>query len=179
MKQVSLPALENISKALLMASVHHSQQVRKCDGSPYINHLIDVMHLLTNVGCITCTDVLCAAILHDALEDTNLMPEQIEDELNADVLFLVNKLTDDKTLPLEKRRQVILEKLANANHEIKSIKLADICSNVAHIPNDWDDERVMVYIAWLDESALLCRDANLYLFNEYIARREYSLKTRF
>jgi (p)ppGpp synthase/HD superfamily hydrolase len=179
MKHVSLPALENISKALLMASVHHSKQVRKYDGAPYINHLIDVMHLLTNIGRITCTDVLCAAILHDTLEDTNLMPEQIEDELNADVLFLVNKLTDDKRQSLEKRRQVALEKLTYANREIKCIKLADICSNVAHIPKDWQDERVMDYIAWLDEGALRCRDANLYLFNEYLARRQATLKARF
>jgi (p)ppGpp synthase/HD superfamily hydrolase len=171
MKHILLPTLEQVSKALLMASYYHSEQRRKYDGSPYINHLIEVMSLLIDVGGITSADTLCAAILHDALEDTNLSAQVVEQEFNAHVRQLIINLTDDKELALEERRKVVLNKLRFAQHESKCIKLADICSNIASIPGDWCHERVMSYVTWLDEVALICKDANLFLFGEYQQRR--------
>ena len=57
-------------KSLELASKNHAQQKRKSDGSPYINHLIEVAVLLTEIDD---ADELSAAILHDILDDTELL----------------------------------------------------------------------------------------------------------
>ena len=116
-------------------------------------------------------ETFCAAILHDVLKDTSLSAQVIEQDFNVHVRQLINNLTDDNGLALKERRKVIINKLRFANHESKCIKLADLCSNIASIPRDWSNERVMSYVTWLDEVALLCKDANLFLFSEYQLRR--------
>ena len=178
MKNTLLSKL-NISKALLLASVYHANQRRKYDGSPYINHLIEVMSLLIVVGNVTSINMICAAILHDILEDTDLAPEVLEQELNAEVLWFVKNLTGKKDSSIEQRRRAVIDKLTGNKDELKCIKLADICSNVAKIPKDWTDERVICYVDWLDEVSLLCKDANMSLYEEYLSRKEASLTARF
>ncbi|XQF91622.1 hypothetical protein ACOBV8_18660 (plasmid) [Pseudoalteromonas espejiana] len=49
-------------KSLALASKYHEQQKRKSDGSPYINHLIEVAVLLTDIAGVDDDDELCAAI---------------------------------------------------------------------------------------------------------------------
>ena len=39
-----------LAKSLRLASQYHAQQQRKSDGSPYINHLIEVVDMLVNIA---------------------------------------------------------------------------------------------------------------------------------
>ena len=39
-----------LAKSLRLAAQHHAQQQRKSDGSPYINHLIEVVDMLVNIA---------------------------------------------------------------------------------------------------------------------------------
>lgn len=62
--------------ALQFASRKHVAQRRKNGDIPYINHPIEVANILTQAG-VEDYDVLCAAILHDTVEDTDTSPEEL------------------------------------------------------------------------------------------------------
>jgi (p)ppGpp synthase/HD superfamily hydrolase len=170
-EKCGLSDIKLVSKALMLAAKGHAEQQRKSDNSPYINHLIEVMSLLVELAHETAPSVLCAAILHDSLEDTNITQSTILSEFGVEALEMVKALTDDKSLSLERRRQHILDKLPNASDNIRRIKLADVCSNASAIPVTWDEQRLTDYFLWLDQVAALCRVSSEVLYQEYLVRR--------
>ncbi|MBF0309918.1 MAG: HD domain-containing protein [Magnetococcales bacterium] len=86
--------MARVRHALDLASVYHEGQVRKLDGSPYLNHPVEVAQSCIDWG-LTDSTAICAALLHDALEDA---PEDANPlgeigRLSRDVLELVQALT--------------------------------------------------------------------------------------
>ena len=64
--------------ALAFAAEKHRLQRRKdAEASPYINHPIALARVLCNEAGVTDTVVLCAALLHDTIEDTNTTAEEL------------------------------------------------------------------------------------------------------
>lgn len=93
-------------KALAFAADKHKNQRRKdAEASPYINHPIALANVLANEGGIAKKDVLCAAILHDTIEDTETTEEELRKEFGDKITSIVLEGTDDKTLPKEFRKQ--------------------------------------------------------------------------
>ena len=82
--------LKMVKKAYEMAYEAHDGQKRKT-GEPYIIHPIWVALILTDLKVDT--DTLCAALLHDTVEDTNITLEKIEKEFNKEVATLVDGVT--------------------------------------------------------------------------------------
>ena len=83
-----------VFRALSFAADKHRDQRRKDDhGSPYINHPIDLARVLCDEGGVTDTQVLCAALLHDTVEDTDTRVEELEGGRRA-ALKAVNWLHD-------------------------------------------------------------------------------------
>lgn len=165
------PLMNALLNSLSIASFYHKDQKRKgSGGSPYINHLIEVAYLLTDIAKVDDITVLQAAVLHDILEDTLLDESQLRDEFSEKVVGLVLTLTDDKNLSLEQRRQLQIEHIKSASWETKVIKLADHCSNIASIPDSWDTERVISYLNWSEQVATLCFEASAPLEAEYKQR---------
>ena len=158
-------------KSLELASKNHAQQKRKSDGSPYINHLIEVTALLTDIAEIDDADELSAAILHDILEDTDVTRDELYKTCGNRVLELVEALSDDKSLSLYERREKVLRVLPKKPSSVMRIKLADLCSNVSAIPSGWSLERQTEYFHWLDQVAEICKASSLALHNEYLRRR--------
>jgi guanosine-3',5'-bis(diphosphate) 3'-pyrophosphohydrolase len=72
--------LSEILRALSFAAHAHRSQVRKGTGEPYVNHLIEVAELLARVGEVSDVEVLSAAVLHDVIEDTNVLAAEVEKE---------------------------------------------------------------------------------------------------
>ena len=71
-------------KALAFAAHKHRDQRRKdADASPYINHPIALADVLVNEGGITDFEVLCAALLHDTVEDTATSHEELVDAFGS------------------------------------------------------------------------------------------------
>ncbi|WP_457934461.1 HD domain-containing protein [Pseudoalteromonas sp. SCSIO 43210] len=139
-------------KSLELASKNHAQQKRKSDGSPYINHLIEVVALLADIADIAeidDADELSAAILHDILEDTDVTRDELYKTCGNRVLELVEALSDDKSLSLEERRKDTLRVLPKKPISVMRIKLADLCSNASAIPSGWSLERQTEYFQWL------------------------------
>ncbi|MBN2441403.1 MAG: bifunctional (p)ppGpp synthetase/guanosine-3',5'-bis(diphosphate) 3'-pyrophosphohydrolase [Spirochaetales bacterium] len=150
-----------VFKALHLAAIQHSRQKRKADDSPYINHITEILHLLTAIGSIDDPEILAAAALHDVLEDTDLSSEIIQKQFGNKILSIVLELTDDKTKTLEERRNYIIDTIAGKSKEAQKIKIADFISNVRTLPPDWSKEKIQGYIDWIDMAARQCKDINL------------------
>ena len=89
-KEYNPDEVEKVTKAYEIASRMHDGQYRD-SGEPYITHPIEVAYILAELRADG--DTLCAALLHDALEDTVLIKEDIATLLNEDVANLVDGVT--------------------------------------------------------------------------------------
>jgi GTP diphosphokinase / guanosine-3',5'-bis(diphosphate) 3'-diphosphatase len=144
-------------EALDFAAERHSGQRRKGpDAAPYVNHLIEVAMLVSSVGGVEDVDVLIAAVLHDVLEDTPTSAEEVEQRFGPRVRSLVEALSDDKSLPRPRRRQITLEELPEMDAQAKVIKLADLSSNIKLLPPNWTPERQLEYLEWSERAATIC-----------------------
>jgi guanosine-3',5'-bis(diphosphate) 3'-pyrophosphohydrolase len=118
-------------KAVQFAAVKHQTQRRKdVEASPFINHPIEVAHLLADVGGITDVATLVAAILHDTIEDTETTPGELEEQFGPVVRNVVEEVTDDKTLGKAVRKELQIEHAPTLSRRAKAIKLADKIANM-------------------------------------------------
>jgi (p)ppGpp synthase/HD superfamily hydrolase len=138
-----------ILKAARTVSQWHATQRRKgADTEPYVNHLIEVADLVAAVGAPD--DIICAALLHDAIEDQGISAAMIADRFGPYVASLVCEVTDDKALPKAERKAAQIAAAPNLSPGAKLIKLADKISNVRSIasspPADSPLQRRLDYI---------------------------------
>ena len=161
-----------ILKALRFAAEKHKSQKRKdTEGSPYINHPIQVTEILWEIGDVRDMTLLLAAILHDTIEDTDAMPDEIRMNFGEDVLALVLEVTDDKSLPKEVRKQRQVETAPLKTRRARLLKIADKISNVQDIirtpPKDWSLERRQEYVLWSQRVVAGLRGVNKKLESRY------------
>lgn len=97
---------ERIHKAIMFATLAHKNQTRKGNDIPYIYHPMEVLQILTEMGCKE--DVKIAGVLHDTVEGTDITIEDIEKEFGKRVAFLVGGHTEDKSKTWVKRKRKIL-----------------------------------------------------------------------
>jgi (p)ppGpp synthase/HD superfamily hydrolase len=129
-----------------------------------------VATLLAHVGEIRDASVLSAAVLHDVIEDTSVSAADMEREFGTRVRMLVEALTDDKSLPKLERKRLQIEHMHNAGQEVRWIKLADHCSNIAALPDAWPNDRKVGYLDWSEQVAKACSGAHPALEREYRLR---------
>ena len=82
--------LKIIKKAYNYATYLHKEQYRQ-SGEPYIIHPLNVAYILAEMHADK--DTICAGLLHDTLEDTNITKEDIAHEFNQNVANLVDGVT--------------------------------------------------------------------------------------
>ena len=82
--------LATIEKAYHYAEELHRGQLRQ-SGEPYISHPLNVAYILSEMHADT--DTICAGLLHDTLEDTNITKEAIAEDFNKEVANLVDGVT--------------------------------------------------------------------------------------
>jgi guanosine-3',5'-bis(diphosphate) 3'-pyrophosphohydrolase len=151
---VTIPRL---LQALDFAAERHSAQRRKGpDAAPYVNHLIEVATLVANVGKVEDVEVLIAAVLHDVLEDTPTTADEVSERFGPRVCGFVQALSDDKSLPRKRRRELTLQELPSMEALVKIIKLADLSSNIKLLPPTWSDARKLEYLEWSEHAASIC-----------------------
>jgi len=171
-------ALDLILKAVAFAAGKHRDQRRKdVQATPYINHPIAVASVLLHEGQVSDTNVLCAALLHDTIEDTTTTAEELQQEFGAEITNLVLEVTDDKSLDKTERKRLQVEHAAAASHGAQLIKLADKICNLrdiqSHPPANWDGQRKQNYFTWAKQVIDGVRDASPVLAalfdHEYLA----------
>ena len=80
----------------------HEGQVRS-SGEPYIIHPVAVAYILLELGMDT--DTLCAALLHDVVEDTAATREDVQKRFGHDVAMLVEGVTKLAKVPTFSKEQ--------------------------------------------------------------------------
>jgi guanosine-3',5'-bis(diphosphate) 3'-pyrophosphohydrolase len=168
-----------IFKALEFASIKHRDQRRKdADASPYINHPISLAKVLCVEGGVTDVNVICAAINHDTIEDTETTFEELTVNFGEAIAKIVQEVTDDKTLKPEVRKRLQIEHAPHASYEAKLVKLADKICNLRDIvstpPADWSLQRKQEYFDWAKKVVDQIRSASVKLslaFDEAYAQK--------
>jgi guanosine-3',5'-bis(diphosphate) 3'-pyrophosphohydrolase len=145
--------LKLLLKALEFSARKHRNQRRKdIDASPYINHPISLANILCNEAHVTDVDVICGALLHDTVEDTETEPEELESEFGEKIKNIVMDVTDDQSLKRGERKQAQIDHAAHISSEAKLVKLADKISNLRDVssnpPPDWPLDRRQEYFEW-------------------------------
>ena len=125
--------IEKIRRAYQCASRFHDGQMRQ-SGEPYISHPVSVAIILVGLGMDT--DCLCAALLHDVVEDTDATLEGISRQFGSDVALMVNGVTKLGQIPLttkeEQQSENVRKMLLAMSEDIRVIiiKLADRLHNM-------------------------------------------------
>lgn len=140
-------------RALQFAAEKHRHQTRKdAMATPYINHPIQVAHLLWSVAKVRDIRILAAALLHDTLEDTNTTVEELQQLFGTEICAWVQEVSDDKNLPKALRKQLQVQHAPHLSTAAKLIKLADKIANIQDIghspPLEWSLERRLAYLDW-------------------------------
>src|SRR5260370_24309665 len=103
-------------------------------GEPYLSPLLEVAHILADMRLDATT--LTAAILHDAIEDTEYPVSRIEERFGADVAHLVEGVTKIGRLkmmaPEERQAENVRKMLLAMVHDVRVVlvKLADLLHNM-------------------------------------------------
>jgi GTP diphosphokinase / guanosine-3',5'-bis(diphosphate) 3'-diphosphatase len=163
--------------ALELASIKHRDQRRKDQAkSPYINHPIAVARLLWAHGVTDPTTIL-AGVLHDTIEDTATTRAELAEQFGEAVAAVVAEVTDDKSLPKARRKELQVEHAPHMSTAAKLVKLADKTSNLRDMvdspPHDWPTERRREYFEWAERVVAGLRGVNAGLeqaFDEQRAR---------
>src|SRR5499425_3490785 len=122
-----------VRRAYEIASERHHDQFRS-SGEPYLSHLLEVAHILADMRLDAIT--LTAAILHDAIEDTEYPVSRIEERFGPDVARLVEGVTKIGRLnmmaPEARQAENVRKMLLAMVHDVRVVlvKLADRLHNM-------------------------------------------------
>ena len=141
-----------LKSAELFARERHFGQFREgIAKEPYISHLEEVASFVT--AWKGTKDAITGAWLHDTIEDcppTNF--DEIASLFGKKIALIVLELTDDKSLPKQKRKDLQITNASKKSPEASIIKLADKTSNVGSLatspPENWTLDRRLDYIKW-------------------------------
>ena len=122
-----------VRRAYEIASERHHDQFRS-SGEPYLSHLLEVAHILADIRMDAIT--LTAAILHDAIEDTQYPVSRIEERFGPEVAHLVEGVTKIGRLNItapearqaENVRKMLLAMVTDVR--VVLVKLADRLHNM-------------------------------------------------
>ncbi|MCM1378306.1 MAG: HD domain-containing protein [Clostridium sp.] len=138
--------MHRMQEAFRLAREAHSEQKRKT-GEPYILHPIAVATIAAEELNLDANSV-CAAFLHDVVEDTDIKLERITKQFGSDVSFLVKVLTKVKREKYEMSKQLDnFKQLLNAvQHDIRPIlvKLADRLHNMRTLSSMRADKQMKI-----------------------------------
>ncbi|HEU4457762.1 MAG TPA: HD domain-containing protein [Methylibium sp.] len=141
-----------IRAAAFAAHKHRNQRRKDADASPYINHPLALARVLSEEGGVADPVTLCAALLHDTVEDTDTTLDELSREFGRAVSGIVAEVTDDKALPKAERKRLQVEHAPHLSRGAALVKLADKICNLRDVasapPADWPLERRQEYFDW-------------------------------
>ena len=141
--------MSRIRAAFEFAQKFHDTQTRK-DGTEYVTHPLAAAEIAAEIGLDE--DSLCAALLHDCIEDTSATFEEIEKLFGKDVAEIVDGVTKlsrvtytskeeeqmnnlrKMLIAMAKDIRVILIKIADRLHNMRTIQ---------HLPQDKQREKAL------------------------------------
>lgn len=128
--------INNINRAYRVASDAHRSQMRR-SGEAYINHPLAVAQIVAEIGLDEVS--IAAALLHDAVEDTEITLADVDDGFGADVAAIVDGVTKLERIRFDSREEqqaATMRKMLVAmakDLRVLVIKLADRLHNMRTI----------------------------------------------
>lgn len=125
--------ISKLITAYEFASKCHEGQTRS-SGEPYIMHPVAVAYALLELGMDT--DTLCAAFLHDVVEDTTVTLDDVRKRFGQDVALLVDGVTKLEKVPTFSKEQQVAENVMkillamSQDIRVMIIKLCDRLHNM-------------------------------------------------
>lgn len=155
--------------SLYFASLKHAGQKRKYTNTEYISHCINVSGILQRFVSATPTayyfdnstgsynDTLCAALLHDVLEDTDATEFELVTKFGSNVATLVSSVTN---CPIgygnrATRNAINIQRLIAATPQAQYIKCADIIDNVKDLKKVVSLDDREFYNLYINEKRML------------------------
>lgn len=127
-----------IEVATALAMKAHEGQSRKESDTPYVVHPIGVALILARHGFND--TVVSAGLLHDVLEDTAVMYEELSAYVGADVAMLVASVSHDVELPWEEKKKDYIEMIRVGGDSTKAIATADKITNAQSLLTAYEKE---------------------------------------
>lgn len=131
-----------LDRAIQLAAKLHTGQEREGESPlPYVTHPIEALLLLRVLGPETDEDLLCAAVLHDVVEESHADLQELSAVVGERATDLVRELTRreptaeerqglDKNALWNLRANMLLDEIRAMSPEAQKIKLADRLANV-------------------------------------------------
>jgi (p)ppGpp synthase/HD superfamily hydrolase len=151
-----------VANAIAYAVIAHGEQKRKYTHEPYVVHPIAVAEMLNALNIGATENMLCAAILHDVIEDCGVTAQQVEEKFGAEVAKLVvelTKVTDAKDGPRKVRKEIERQRLSKVSPEAQTIKVADMLHNMESIV-EYDPKFAKVFLTEMRELVESMKEAN-------------------
>jgi guanosine-3',5'-bis(diphosphate) 3'-pyrophosphohydrolase len=120
---------ERLTQAFAVAADAHAGQSTAGDRGPYLRHPVEVAGLLYDVG--VAESVIAAAVLHDAVEDSELTVSDVGERFGWRVATLVQALTEDAAIEdWIARKEALREQVREAGPDAAAIYAADKLANL-------------------------------------------------
>lgn len=132
---------ELLDKAMIFAIKAHSGVERRGKGSPYVIHPMEAMAIVETIT--NDQELLAATVLHDVVEDTEYTIEDIKNEFGERIADLVahesDLVVEGKTEEesWKERKQFAIDRLKNANKDVKIVAIGDKLSNARALYRDY------------------------------------------
>jgi GTP pyrophosphokinase len=137
--------VRTVERAYEVAANAHKDQKRK-SGDPYITHPLAVATILAELGMNT--ETICAALLHDTVEDTAYTLNELRSEFGEDVAALVDGVTklDKVKYGASAEAETVRKMVVAMSRDIRVlvIKLADRLHNMRtlrYMPRDKQERK--------------------------------------
>ena len=161
----------NLFEVALWAAEKHKDQRRKgkC-AAPYINHLLEVAALASN-ATFGNSLVITAALLHDVIEDQDVTLAEVREKFGAQVAYLIEEVTDDKSLPKLVRKKLQIKRASGLSYGAKAIRIADMVANLRDTVRDppvgWTCEDILTYVKHCEDIFIAADGRENYLEREF------------
>src|SRR5579862_2749815 len=125
--------LDLLRRAYEFAAEQHKTQTRR-SGEPFLSHPLEVAHLLADIKLDVTS--ICAALLHDVVEDTKIPLEKISESFGPDVARLVEGVTKisklDLLAPEDRQAENVRKMLLAMVNDVRvvMVKLGDRLHNM-------------------------------------------------
>lgn len=135
-----------LDRAIIFAVKAHHNTERRGKGFPYIVHPMEAVEIVATMT--SDQELLAAAALHDAVEDTDVTVEQLREAFGDRVAELVHAESDqldgqvftgaaNEAETWHQRKQAAIDRLAMASHDAKIVAMGDKLSNMRAIWRDY------------------------------------------
>jgi guanosine-3',5'-bis(diphosphate) 3'-pyrophosphohydrolase len=123
--------LPQTGAAVAFAERKHAGQ-RRSDGTPFIQHPLEVATLLRHAGAAD--EVIAAGALHDVLEKAGVTPSELRVRFGYRITALVLAVSDDNTIAGYGRRKTALrQQVADAGDDALTLFAADKLSKLREL----------------------------------------------